>query len=177
MGDPITMRDLEGALPEARDARAAEEGKADVGGDGAYNWDVVGIAAGKKGRRVRTQRNAEALLKSRLLKAGGFDQEYLYVTGDVNKYFEYRDERVFTWKNMGNRNLQEFEDDQDWSHTVLLHVPTMTIHDPTFPQWQEYKYMDVMFIGSASYMKPNGRQYHYIEEAPKHINEHRKKVR
>ena len=31
MGDPITMRDLEGALPEARDARAAEEGKADVG--------------------------------------------------------------------------------------------------------------------------------------------------
>ena len=169
MGDPITMRDLEGALPEARDARA---GRQSGRGDGAYNWDVVGIAAGKKGRRVRTQRNAEALLK-----AGGFDQEYLYVTGDVNKYFEYRDERVFTWKNMGNRDLQEFEDDQDWSHTVLLHVPTMTLHDPTFPQWQEYKYMDVMFIRSASYMKPNGRQYHYIEEAPKHINEHRKKVR
>ena len=61
MGDPITMRDLEGALPEARDARA---GRQSGRGDGAYNWDVVGIAAGKKGRRVRTQRNAEVLLKA-----------------------------------------------------------------------------------------------------------------
>ena len=56
MGDPITMRDLEGALPEARDARA---GRQSGRGDGAYNWDVVGIASGNMGRRVRTQRNAE----------------------------------------------------------------------------------------------------------------------
>ena len=153
--EPITMQDLEDALPAARDARRCDAGKPDVGGGGAYGWDVVHIAATRKQLRVLTLKNAEAILQ-----AGECAQEYLYITGDVNKYFKYCGKRVFTWKNMGCKNLQEFEDDNDWSHTVLLHVATMTIHDPMFPKWREYEYA-VMF-GKGSYMARQSRQYHYI---------------
>ena len=125
----ITGQDLEGALSVARDARRCDAGKPDVGGGGAYGWDVVHIAATRKQLRVLTLKNAEAILQ-----AGECAQEYLYITGDVNKYFKYCGKRIFTWKNMGCKNLQEFEDDNDWSHTVLLHVATMTIHDPMFPK-------------------------------------------
>ena len=160
-GEPITRRDLEDALPAARNARACSVGRLEAGGDGAFGWDTVCIAAQRHGRTVRTLRNAEERLKTCDVPA-----EYMYVTGMVNKYFIYNRKRVFTYRNMGiHQNSQEFEDDDDWSHTVLLHVPSRTIFDPIFPTWSKYKFDEIMFEGENSYMHPNGRQYHYIESS------------
>ena len=136
-GDTCTPRCLNGrsdydARPRGRLAggarRPRRRGRQSGRGDGAYNWDVVGIAASKKGWRVRTQWNAEALLK-----AGGFDQEYLYVTGDVNKYLNsplFQKVRLQTLQRLVRPPLHPLPYSDPPLTLVPLIAPPLATHSP-----------------------------------------------